>query len=718
MTDVSEALSLARQGFHLFPIRPLTKLPAIEAFPTRATRDPERIQRWADRFPGCNWGISTSAYGDSDALVVVDVDGAGHGKNGPGELVRLEMDGKDFPLTCEHVTPSGGRHIIYRVPAALRQGVDVLAKGLDIRSKGGYVVAPGSRVEAGEYFTDRPSAPTAAPQWLVDACGPARTRSANREALPGIDPVRAEQRVIEYLKTAERSVKGAGGDQCAYRVAARCMALGATQAQTLDLMLSEHWDEGCGWSPDRLAEKVRHATKYMQDAPGAEAPEAQFDPIDEADTPVAGAKGHPFDELNKQFAVVLNDGDALVYRQQDLPGGQVKYTPMRKGAFELVLKDRRLQFDGASKPLAEAWLGSPSRRFYRNGVDFAPEQRVSEGVLNLWGGFAVRPTPGDWSIFRELVRDVVCGGDAVADAYVMGWLAHMVQQPYEPAGVALVLRGGQGTGKSTFGETIGSIFGEHFVHIYSRQQLTGNFNKHLACKVMVLADEAFFAGNRQDAPVLKALLTQGTMLMEAKGVDVVKVRNCAHVVMASNDEWVVPASEDQRRFCVLDVSDCRRNDRTFFARLRAQMAAGGLAGMLHDLLAYDLAGFNIGQFPETAAGLDQKLASLEGPLRWLHGALSNGWVAGTEWADGPVQLAKETAYNDYTLQSRVDREYRPVHNALFWKKLREIFGAALGTAKLRVGGERQYATVLPPLEDARKMFERFLGGVPITWDAG
>jgi hypothetical protein len=711
MTAVADALLLARQGFHVFPLRSMSKLPAIEKFPTRATRDPEKIQRWADKYPQANWGISTSKFGDNEALIVVDIDNKGE-KHGDHTVLRLELEGKEFPLTLENATPTGGRHLVYRSGLGVRQGVDVLGDGLDIRSKGGYVVAPGSIVEAGEYFNDRPGRPEPAPQWLIDACGVAReTTTTGRRALDGINADRARQRALAYLQhEAPEAIEGAGGDQTTFIVAAKLKDLGVSPEVAVDLM-AEEWFDGCGWTAEELAIKVRNAFNYGQNPQGADAPEAQFEPIEDADGASKGT--HPFDALNREYAVVLNEGDALVYREQVTAGGQKKFTPMKKGSFDLVLKDRKHN----EKPLADAWLGSPRRRFYRNGVDFVPERDAGDGVLNLWGGFAVRPRSGDWSRFRALIRDVVCGGDLVADTYVIGWLAHMVQRPYQPAGVALVLRGGQGTGKSTFGEIVGSIFGEHFVHIYSRDQLTGHFNRHLACKVMILADEAFFAGNRQDAPVLKALLTQGTMLMEAKGVDVVRVRNCAHVVMASNDEWVVPASEDQRRFCVLDVADKYRNDRTYFGQVRAQMESGGVEAMLHDLLRYDLTAFNIGHFPETAAGTDQKVASLEGAARWVHDALCARTIAFEEWGVTPVQIDKELLYADYSQRSRAEfKEYRPVQRPQFWAKLRAILGEAVRDVRLRTEDGRTRACVLPALEEARAAFERFLGGRPLQWD--
>ena len=46
-------------------------------------------------------------------------------------------------------------------------------------------------------------------------------------------------------------------------------------------------------------------------------------------------------------------------------------------------------------------------------------------------------------------------------------------------------------------------------------------------------------------------------MIEPKGVDPFSVRNCIHLLMSSNADWVVPAGADARRYFVLDVSDAQ-----------------------------------------------------------------------------------------------------------------------------------------------------------------
>lgn len=290
------ALQLAQLGYHVFPVVKNGKTPAIKKFPELATRDPEQLCQQFGKNPGRNIGISTTSFGDDEALVVVDIDNK-NDKCGDETIIGLEMQGFDFPPTAEQSSPSGGRHLIYRVPMALKQGANVLGPGVDIRSRGGYIVAAPSVIDGRCYrrINDRPPAP--APEWLVNRLGVARERDAlTSEPVPGVDPVRAMARAVEYLKTAPASIEGQGGDHNAFKVAARCKDFGLTAEETLNAML-EHWNDRCEptWEIEELKTKVRNAFGYGKDRPGAAAPEAVFTvvekPAGESDDDGSGTGG-------------------------------------------------------------------------------------------------------------------------------------------------------------------------------------------------------------------------------------------------------------------------------------------------------------------------------------------------------------------------------------------------------------------------------------------
>jgi hypothetical protein len=279
-----------------------------------------------------------------------------------------------------------------------------------------------------------------------------------------------------------------------------------------------------------------------------------------------------------------------------------------------------------TKTLADWWLAHPERRQYLGGVTFDPTKRAPPEYWNLWRGFAVEPKLGDWGRMRQHIEKVVCSGIPEHAAYVLNWLARLVQHPDKQGEVALVLRGPKGCGKGIFGRWIAKLFGQHGMQIFNPTQLVGRFNEHLRDCVLLFGDEAFFAGDRQHEGVLKGLITEPLLPIEGKGLRVVIVPNMLHVVLASNSDWVIPASSDERRYAVFDVPDTYVGNLPYFAALDKQMSESGLAAMLYDLLTRDITGFEIRDVPKTEALKIQKTLSLSSLERWWLAVLSRGFL--------------------------------------------------------------------------------------------
>lgn len=105
------------------------------------SRDEAQVRAWWRKWPHANVGILTGA-GFCDVL---DVDA---GDKGGTETLRalVERNGGWQHGTVVD-TASGGFHLYMAHTPGKRNGVCVLGPGLDWRTDGGYVVAPGSRVE-------------------------------------------------------------------------------------------------------------------------------------------------------------------------------------------------------------------------------------------------------------------------------------------------------------------------------------------------------------------------------------------------------------------------------------------------------------------------------------------------------------------------------------------------------------------------------------------
>ncbi len=272
-------------------------------------------------------------------------------------------------------------------------------------------------------------------------------------------------------------------------------------------------------------------------------------------------------------------------------------------------------------PLGKWWLQHPRARQFRKIV-FLPGEETQQNVFNLWRGFGCDPKPGDKHLgFLRHIKDNLCGGNEDLATYVIRWLARMVQLPSHPAEVALVIRGKKGTGKGFFGRAICKLLGQHSMHCSSAKYVTGHFNAHLQDCVFLFADEAFLACTKQEEGMLKAMITENTISIEAKGVDATIARNCLHILIASNEEHVIPASGIERRFVVMQADDARMQDSAYFAERQAELDGGGLENLLHHLINLDITCFDHRAIPRTAALLEQVELGMAPLDRWLFSLL-------------------------------------------------------------------------------------------------
>jgi len=375
------------------------------------------------------------------------------------------------------------------------------------------------------------------------------------------------------------------------------------------------------------------------------------------------------------------------------------------------------------KPVGEWWLRHPAARYF-DTIAFAPGEETPDNVLNLWRGFAVEPREGDCSLFLAHVRDNLCAGNETHYNYLMDWCARMMQHPAEQGHVAVVLRGEQGTGKGWFARVIGHLLGRHFLHISNSKHLVGHFNAHLRDCLLLFADEAFYAGDKHHASILKTLVTENTIFVEPKGVDPETAPNFIHLLMASNESWVVPAGPVERRFFVLDVGRDHMQDAAYFASIKAQLEAGGYEALLWHLLRRDISAFNpYLPPPKTRALQAQKILSMSDLEEWWYGKLCDGRVlpGHGEWRRDALCVELEA---DYVAYSR--RFNRPARgNAT---RLGHFLRRAVpAVTRRQLGGKRQVVVdgrpevvtrpwqyTLPPLDDCRKFWDDNFGG-PFDW---
>jgi Bifunctional DNA primase/polymerase, N-terminal/Primase C terminal 1 (PriCT-1) len=140
IASLSEAVhDYMGRGWSIIPIKPGGKRPLVgwEQFQQRPPGEAE-VCHWFRTWRDAGVGIMTGAV---SGLVVLDVD-VRHG--GDVALEQLEREHGRLPTTVECQTGGGGRHLYFAHPRAVVRNRVGLARGVDIRADGGYVVAPPS----------------------------------------------------------------------------------------------------------------------------------------------------------------------------------------------------------------------------------------------------------------------------------------------------------------------------------------------------------------------------------------------------------------------------------------------------------------------------------------------------------------------------------------------------------------------------------------------
>ncbi|MEM6413533.1 MAG: primase-helicase family protein [Pseudomonadota bacterium] len=274
-----------------------------------------------------------------------------------------------------------------------------------------------------------------------------------------------------------------------------------------------------------------------------------------------------------------------------------------------------------TEPAYKHWEEWHGRRFYPDGFILDPNAAShGERAYNLWRGYGVEPIEGD--IDRLLQHLEVIETDA--REYIWKWICWVIQNPAAKPKVAVVLRGAEGVGKGFIGQCLMRIFGEHAMQLTQRRHVTGNFNAHLRHICLLFADEADFTATDGEG-VLKTLITEETMAVEAKGVDVKQEASHIAMFMSTNRDWAVPAGLGARRFVVADVGDDHKGNSKYWEALFGWLDDGGASALLKAALAEDLTGWH----PEknrvaTGALRDQQANSLRGIDRLLFRLLWEG----------------------------------------------------------------------------------------------
>jgi predicted P-loop ATPase len=266
MTKLGAALNLARRGLRVHPLhwikdswcscgkdcgRSAGKHPMLRGWIDKATTDQSVISDWWSKTPDANIGI---ACGEGSGIVALDVD---------GDVGRSSLAKLDLPRTFRVKTGGDGSHLYFKHAPGIRNTVQKIAPGLDVRTERGNLVGPGS-VTVGEYTIEDDAPIAELPAALADLMRSDPTDEPSDVPPPDEHETprdTRERRARAYARTIDPAISGSGGHTATFVAAEKIVRGFELDEPAAYRVLAAEWNPRCSppWDAKDLRRKVREA---------------------------------------------------------------------------------------------------------------------------------------------------------------------------------------------------------------------------------------------------------------------------------------------------------------------------------------------------------------------------------------------------------------------------------------------------------------------------
>lgn len=363
------------------------------------------------------------------------------------------------------------------------------------------------------------------------------------------------------------------------------------------------------------------------------------------------------------------------------------------------------------------WVSPNTIEYHRLAFHPIPQ---SADTLNLWVPHTVVPAQGVWTVIENYLKDVICDGDLALFDYLIRFLAHALQRPEEKPGIMIVLIGAEGVGKGFFIRLLEALWGATTLQVSDIAAITGNFNAGLERAFWVALDECMFFGDKKALDRMKSITTEPWIQVEQK-YEPPKIMFSVHrfIACTNHAQWGQIRSDD-RRYLFIKVSDCHKQDTTYFGLLSNALNDGvTVPALAYYLVNLDITKFNPRSKPQTAEGFEQKRRSLSGFARYWYEVLDKGSfdLGGDHYPAGSLSYEEELFVSSHALTQKY-KDYNHIaerYEAIQAQTIREEIKMLCPSADTKKRQDNKRGILFPKIEVARKEFETHIG-CTVNWD--
>lgn len=220
----------------------------------------------------------------------------------------------------------------------------------------------------------------------------------------------------------------------------------------------------------------------------------------------------------------------------------------------------------------DKWLKDANARTYDKVGIYVDDSKCPKNVYNLWEKWEILnheniDDDNEYNIkgleyFLNHIRVLVNYNEELY-IFVVIWLAQMFQYT-EIKTMELIFVSVEGAGKGLFLQFLKTIMGNKKVFETTNPQrdIFGNFNPLMKDSVLVVFNEANKSNFYNANDMKKALITDKTLIINAKGKDSIEVNSNHRFITFTNN--ADPSSKNKRRDLFIRCSDDKVGDKTYF----------------------------------------------------------------------------------------------------------------------------------------------------------
>ena len=214
-----------------------------------------------------------------------------------------------------------------------------------------------------------------------------------------------------------------------------------------------------------------------------------------------------------------------------------------------------------------------------NKMVFKPnDHNLRKGEKNTWAGFKAKEVDeidmdmDKIKIILDHIYYVWADSNDEYYKYIISWFANIFQKPYQQTGIALLVQGAPGTGKTLLCNfLIDFVFGRPLsLATTGLEPLTQRFNACIQSKLFINANELQTVGENSFSnswESMKALITDKIIQIERKGLEHVTIENNSNYFLTTNNYHTAKIEQGDRRYACFSASDCRKGNDDYFNEL-------------------------------------------------------------------------------------------------------------------------------------------------------